>query len=482
MTGSSQKVKKFSLSPLKISPEAILESSYDGIWITDGKGYVVYTNEAWERITGISREEVIGKATEELLEKKLFSDSVTLSVLDNKKRVTMMLYNYKTNKQTLTTGNPIFDKDGNIEYIVNNVRDITDLTTLKEKLEKKDQLIDLQNTELSHLRTKLSLHNDLVFTSHEMNQIIDLAVRVASFDCTVLVQGESGVGKGIITKAIVKNSTRKDGPFVKIDCGAIPANLLESELFGYEKGAFTGADSKGKKGMFELANKGTVFLDEIGELPLSLQVKLLHAIQEKEIKRVGGTNPIPLDIRIIAATNKNLEEMVSKGEFREDLFFRLNVVTLTIPPLRQRAEDIPILCSHFLKHYNQKHAQNKSLSHETISFLINYSWPGNVRELQNLMENLVIITPDQLIRPKHLPEKMRAECNNSQSQIEINGIVPLKNAVRILEETLIQKAMTKYKTTRKAAAALGINQSTLVKKYQTLGIKFDRRPGLDEQE
>ncbi|NMA13751.1 MAG: sigma 54-interacting transcriptional regulator, partial [Clostridia bacterium] len=314
LTGSSQKVKKFSLSPLKISPEAILESSYDGIWITDGKGYVVYTNEAWERITGISREEVIGKATEELLEKKLFSDSVTLSVLDNKKRVTMMLYNYKTNKQTLTTGNPIFDKDGNIEYIVNNVRDITDLTTLKEKLEKKDQLIDLQNTELSHLRTKLSLHNDLVFTSHEMNQIIDLAVRVASFDCTVLVQGESGVGKGIITKAIVKNSTRKDGPFVKIDCGAIPANLLESELFGYEKGAFTGADSKGKKGMFELANKGTVFLDEIGELPLSLQVKLLHAIQEKEIKRVGGTNPIPLDIRIIAATNKNLEEMVSKGE------------------------------------------------------------------------------------------------------------------------------------------------------------------------
>lgn len=482
MTHSSPMPKQYSLSSVKISSEAIFESSYDGIWITDGKGHVLYANEAWERITGISRDEVIGKTTEELLEKKLFSESVTLSVIESKKRVTMMVFNYKTQKHALTTGNPVFGKNGSVEYIINNVRDITDLTRLKEKLDKKDQLINLQKTELCKLRSKLSLSKEIVFSSQKMNQLVDLAIRVAGFDCTVLIQGESGAGKGVIAKAIAENSPRKDYPFVQIDCGSIPPNLLESELFGYEKGAFTGADNKGKKGLFELADKGTVFLDEIGELPQSLQVKLLHTLQEREIKRVGGTQQIPLDIRIIAATNKNLEEMVPRGEFREDLFFRLNVVTLTLPPLRERAEDIPLLCNHFLKHFNQKHAQDKSLSTEAINLLTDYSWPGNIRELQNLIENLVIIIPDQLIGLEHLPAKLRRESGAADSQIQINGIVPLKHAVRTLEETLIEKAMQKYKTTRKAAAALGINQSTLVKKYQTLGMNFDYLHDREKQE
>ena len=443
----------------------ILESSYDGIWITDGKGKVLYTNPANERLTGTKRHEVIGKMTHELIEDKLFSASATLAVMNAHKRVTIMGYNYKTNKQVLITGNPIFDKKGNLIYIVNNVRDITDFDNLRKALDDKDKIIDQQKTVIESLKTKKNRHDaHCIFRSAKMSEIIDLTERVGQFDLNVLILGESGAGKEVIADSIVNASDRRDQPFVKVNCGAIPETLLESELFGYEKGAFTGANQKGKIGMFELANDGTILLDEVADIPLNLQVKLLRAIQGKEIMRLGGSKSIKLNVRILAATNKNIEEMVQAGTFREDLYYRLNVVSINVPPLRERKEDIPLLIHHFMNHFNEKHHVQKNIETETVELLCNYEWPGNVRELENLIENLVVLTKEESIFSRHLPRRITSTGIREKPFIEINGIVPLKDAVIMLEDRLIEMAINEYGTTRKAASALGVDQSTIVRK------------------
>jgi transcriptional regulator with PAS, ATPase and Fis domain len=343
------------------------------------------------------------------------------------------------------------------------VRDITDLTNMKKELENKEELIAQQQNELALLRSlQLNSPFGVVISSRQMKKVMEMSVHVGKFDCTVLIQGESGVGKEIIAQTIVQSSERKEGPFIKINCGAIPETLLESELFGYEKGAFTGADPKGKTGMFEMANKGTILLDEVGEIPISLQVKLLRVLQEKEIIRVGGTKPIKLNIRIIAATNQNLEEMVREGTFREDLYYRINVVSIIIPPLRKRPDDIPALTKHFLHKFNKKYNLNKSISPQLQDLLLTYPWPGNVRELQNLIENLVILTQDDVITPEHLPAKFLEHRNNvTPNLVEINKILPLKEAVNILETNLIKEAMQRFGTTRRAASILKVDQSTL---------------------
>jgi len=443
----------------------ILESSYDGLWITDGKGKVLYTNLANERLTGIKREDVVGKMTHDLINQKLFSVSATLAVMNEHKRVTIMGYNFKTNKQVLITGNPIFNSDGEIAYIVNNVRDITEFDNLRKELNDKDKIIDQQKIEIEKLRnSKKPMNRGYIFRSGIMSEIFELTQRVGRFDLNVLIMGESGSGKEVVADSIVDASDRRDKPFIKVNCGAIPESLLESELFGYEKGAFTGANQKGKIGMFELANGGTILLDEVADIPLNLQVKLLRAIQGKEIMRLGGSKTIKLDVRIIAATNKNLEEMSREGLFREDLFYRLNVVGITVPPLRERREDIPVLIHHFLKKFTEKHNVEKSIEIDVTEFLCNYSWPGNVRELENLIENLVVLTREPVIRKMHLPERMLRSTNEDFPIIDLHGIMPLKEAVGILEDKLIEMAMSEYGTTRKAAQVLGVDQSTIVRK------------------
>lgn len=453
--------------------ETILESSYDGIWITDGDGKVLYTNSANERISGFSREEVLGRYTQELLDKKLFSHSVTLEVINKKKRVTIMGYNYNSKKNVLITGNPVFDKNNNLIRIVNNIRDITDLNNLKEDSENKDKLIEQQKNELVHLRSQqVYANNEMVVNSTVMRQTVEQAVRVGMFDSKVLILGESGAGKEVIAQAIVRSSERRDEAFIKVNCSAIPENLQESELFGYEKGAFTGANQKGKMGMFEMAQRGTIFLDEVADIPLNLQVKLLRVIQEQELMRVGGTKPIKLDVRIIAATNKDIEEMVRKGVFREDLYYRLNVVIIRVPPLRDRIEDIPALANYFLKRFITKYKQDKIISTEAMDLLMAYSWPGNVRELENVIENLVVQVRDKIIIPSHLMLKFCQETGTLLPQIKVNGLMPLKEAVQQVEEDLIRKALRKYGSTRKAATALGVDQSTIVRKAQKLRI-FD---------
>lgn len=446
----------------------MLESSYDGIWITDGEGKILFANSANASLLGVTKEALVGKSTEQLLEEKVFSDSVILEALEKKQQTSKVCYNYITQLTVLATATPIFGEDGQVRYVFNNVRDITALNGMQSSLRDKEEIITLQNKQLENMKIRLGMGN-IIANSKAFSEVVELAQRVAVFDgATVLVLGESGTGKELISELIVNHSPRKDRPYLQINCGAIPENLIESELFGYEKGAFTGADARGRKGLFEAANGGTVFLDEIGDLPLHMQVKLLRVLQQRQVTRVGGTEPVELDVRVIAATNKNLEQMVRDGQFREDLYYRLNVVSIVIPPLRERREDIVPLINHFLMVVNQKYHTHKSIFSDTIDAFENYAWPGNVRELENLLENLVITTPGDIIEKSNLPEKFHraAAAAEAVSGGEDQALLPLKQTIEQAERGAIERAIQQCGSVRKAAAALHVDPSTLVRKMQ----------------
>jgi len=301
-----------------------------------------------------------------------------------------------------------------------------------------------------------------------MRKVIDLAYRVANVDSSVLLLGESGVGKDLIAKIIHKASPRNEaGLFLKINCGAIPENLLESELFGYETGAFTGANKEGKAGYFEFVNKGTLFLDEIGDLPKNMQVKLLNVIQDQKVTRVGGVKPKEIDVRILAATNKNLEEMVVRGLFREDLFYRLNVLPIMIPPLRERREDILFIIQHYADHFNKKYNLNVKFSKEAIEILSKYDWPGNVRELTNLVERLIIIAQETVITPEHIPTKYHLGCE--QITLEYNyQSKTLSNAMEEFENKFIAQMISRCGSREEAAVQLDISLSSLTRRIRRL--------------
>ena len=444
----------------------MLESSYDGIWITDGQGRVLFANSANATLLGMTPAELIGKSTEQLLSEKVFSDSVILEAIEKRGQISKELFNYNTNLKVLATATPIFDHEGRIQYVFNNVRDITRLNKLQNQVRDKDEIINRQHQQMETLRIKLGM-GTIIANSKGFYEVVELAQRVARFDgATTLILGESGTGKEIISELIVSNSPRAGKPYLQINCGAIPESLMESELFGYEKGAFTGADSRGRKGLFESANGGTVFLDEIGDLPLHMQVKLLRVLQQKKVTRVGGVESVDLDVRVIAATNKDLEQMVREGRFREDLYYRLNVVSIAVPPLRERKEDILPLTNHFLTVINQKYQTSKYVVSDTIDAFEAYDWPGNVRELENLLENLVITVPGDMIKRDYLPRKFQ-KSGETETPGEDDGVIlPLKEYVERAESAAISRAIQKCGSVRKTAAALSVNPSTLVRKMQ----------------
>ena len=443
----------------------LLESSYDGIWITDHVGKILFANSANAKLLGVPRSELENKTTQELQDEGVFQTSAILEALQTRQQVSRVCNNPRTCLTVLATATPVFNEAGDIQYIFNNVRDITALNEMRESLQDKDEIIRQQNSQLETMKLRLGV-GTIVANSKAFTQVVELARRAATFDgATVLILGESGTGKEVISELIVNTSPRKDKPYLQINCGAIPENLIESELFGYEKGAFTGADAKGRKGLFEAANGGTVFLDEIGDLPLHMQVKLLRVLQQRRIVRVGGTETVNLDVRIIAATNKDLKQMVKEGRFREDLYYRLNVVPIKIPPLRDRKEDILPLVNHFLTVANRKYHTNKSIYSDTIDVLESYSWPGNVRELENLMENLVITTPGDIIRRENLSERLKFSTEN-RGFTEDTEVITLKETVERAEYMAIQKAIRQCGSIRKAAVALGVDPSTIVRKQQ----------------
>ncbi len=445
--------------------EAILESFYDGIGIIAGDGTLLRVNTSYERITGLSREENgVGRNVRELQDDGTVSQAVALLVLSQKKPITIK-QRIKTGKEVLITGSPVFNENDEIFRVVCNIRDMTELNVLREQIES----AQLQNRryadEIQALRSRLLRHEDFVFRSAVMEKVFKLIDRVAGVNSHVLITGESGVGKEIVARLIHEFSPRVRGPFLQINCGAIPESLLESELFGYEEGAFTGARSGGKKGIFELCQGGTLLLDEIGELPMSMQVKLLRVLQQQEVFSLGAIRPVKLDVRIVAATNKNLEEMVAQHSFRADLFYRLNVVPIHIPALRERVPDIVPLALYFLEVFNGKYKSNKRFEPEVLSALERYSWPGNVRELENLVERLVVVSEDEVLTLKHLPAGFSLP-EHQPLVIQVNEPMSFQDAVEVLEKELLRKVLQIYPTTRQAARLLGVSHPTVIRKMQ----------------
>ncbi|UFJ43028.1 sigma 54-interacting transcriptional regulator [Brevibacillus humidisoli] len=368
------------------------------------------------------------------------------------------------------TGTPVFNEVGEIEKVVTNIRDLTELNELHDQLNKALQLNDQYRKELEKLKKKARRDPDVILQSKQMLEIYEMADRIADVDATILILGETGVGKDVLVRHIYRASSRfETGELIKVNCGAIPHDLLESELFGFEPGAFTGASRSGKPGLFELAHKGALFLDEVGELPLSLQVKLLRVLQEKQIQRVGGIKPKQVDVRLIAATNRNLKEMVEKGTFREDLYYRLHVIPISIPPLRERREDILPLVQYFFKHFQEKYRITKECHREVKDFFYHYQWLGNVRELSNLVERLILTVPAKTITLKDLPCEYR-ETENRKREVK-----SLQDAIARAEYEMLANAVKRFNSTYKIAEELGTSQATIVRKLKKYRLQTSAR-------
>jgi PAS domain S-box-containing protein len=445
--------------------DTIIDSSYDGLWICDNNGKVVRINEASERINGVRAAEVLGRYMQDLVKEGWFDKSVTLEVLRHKKTFTMIQHT-RGAKRVLVTGNPIFGEDGRITFVVTNDRDITELDQLREELKDVQSLAKGYVSTLSRLEMKEIDTSNLVFHSEAIKRVLDMARRASGVDSAVLLLGESGVGKGAIAKLIHRHSDRTGGPFVRVDCASIPEALFESELFGYEKGAFTGARMDGKAGQFELADNGTLFLDEIAEIPLASQSKLLRFLEDHEFVRVGGGKVRSINVKIIAATNRDLEKMAASGRFRKDLYYRLNVVPIRIPPLRERRDDIVPLIYHFLNKFNRSGKKRKSFSSEAIEVLCHYSYSGNIRELANIIERSVVVTEADRIEVSDLPSSVTATDGPAVYQDLLSDGVSLKDATQRFERLVVEMTVKKYGSQWAAARVLDVDQSTISRKMK----------------
>lgn len=452
--------------------EAIMESSFDEIFVTDGNGYTLRINKAAEENYGIPRNRIIGKHVSELEKSGYFSPSFTLKAIKKRQRVTGM---QTTNKgETLVvTSNPIIDKStGKIVRVVTNSRDITELMTLQKKLQNSQNIIEAYQNIISSANPEAK---SFIVSDDAMKIVMETVKKISSTEATILLEGETGVGKSMLAKKIHMLSTRNGKPFITINCAAIPQDLMEAELFGYESGSFTGAKNTGKKGLVEYANEGTVFFDEIAEIPLQIQNKLLDVIQEKRLRRIGSNTYISTDIRIISATNRDLKSLVQQKLFREDLFYRLNVIPITVPPLRYRKEAIKILAIYFLKKYNLKYRYKKILSDAVLNCMQQYAWPGNIRELENLVERLAITTNTNEIAISDLPDYINKESSINKNDDIGREDLNLHKAIQYTEYKILQEALSRFGSTYKIAKALDVNQSTVVRKMQKLNLTKRRK-------
>ncbi len=445
--------------------EMVFTSTYDEIIVCDHTGKILKINEACKNIYNMESGDFVGRNVRILEEKGIFNPSVTLRVIEKQKRISIT-QKTESGKVLIVTGTPIFDSKGRFVNVISMAKDITEIYALKEELSKAQKTAEAYYYELDILRQEKTKPRGMIYKSDKMDKTMRQAQKVARVDSNVLITGESGVGKSMLAKSIHQESTRLSEPFVSINCGAIPETLMESELFGYEGGAFTGARKEGKLGKLSIADKGTLFLDEVSELSLQMQVKLLKAIQEKSFTKVGGTELQTSEFRLIAATNRNLKDLVSRGAFREDLFYRLNVIPIEIPPLRDRKEDIIILVNHFWDLLNAKFGTNKKIDAGAYDVLVDYHWPGNVRELQNCIERIMVTVEKDTVHVCDLPALL---VDSTLDIVEKRGIIPLKEAIEEVEKSLILKTYAQFKNTYKTAGALGVSQSTIVRKLKKFG-------------
>ncbi|WP_156431142.1 sigma-54-dependent Fis family transcriptional regulator [Bacillus sp. FJAT-29814] len=450
----------------------ILNASFDGIIVSEPDGTIVYQNPAIEQLTGLSPKDCIGVNVQKLIDHGIIDQSLTAKVVKENKPATIVQTYKSTGKKILLSGVPIRDENGEIKKVVSNLRDLTILNGLEKEIEELKAKNEKISEEIEKITLKQESQNSIIAHNTKMKMVIERAHRISQIESTVLILGESGVGKEGIVNFIYQMSSRRKNSFIQINCAAIPEQLLESELFGYEPGAFTGANNKGKRGLFEIATNGVIFLDEVGDMPLNLQGKLLRVLQENEITRVGGVKPIKIDVRVIAATNRNLEEMVEQGKFRQDLFYRLNIIPIYIPPLRERREDIIPLIYHFLAQIKRKYGVNRTFSQKALENFMNYDWPGNIRELQNMVERIALMISKSTIDLVDITNEIGISINNDHdkkgeiSTTKDTTIQPLKQQIEEFEMSIINNALSQFRSIRSAAKALCIDQSTLVRKKQ----------------
>ncbi len=450
--------------------EAIIDSSSDGLFVCDAQANVIRVNPASERIHKIKAKELIGKNMVDLIEQGFIDHSAALQAIESK--ATVSLLQKKDDRKMISIGTPVFGDDGNIIRVVVSERDITEIDNLHRELEEqgwlKDQLQDqLLEMQLAELKT-----HKIIARSASMVKVLEKALKVSPVNSTVLITGESGVGKGLLAKLIHKNSSRAKKPLIRINCGAIPESLVESELFGYEAGAFTGAKASGKPGSLELADGGSLFLDEIGELPLAAQVKLLRFLENGRLTRLGGSKVFTIDARILVATHRNLQDMVAKGTFRQDLYYRLNVIPLHVPALRERKDCISPLIRYYVDYFADIAGTSKRLSRSTLDVLLSYHYPGNVRELMNICEHAIVMSETEVVDRMDLPKDV-VESTTESSMFDSGWPedMTLKQILESVERKVMVQAVKKYKNQSAAAAILGVSQPTIARRLKKYNIE-----------
>ncbi len=439
-----------------------------GVYITDGEGNTLFLNDESCKTGGLTREEVLGKNMKELEEMRFVENSASLKVLESGKSEEI-IQNLGDGDKVYVTGMPLYHDD-DIDIVVCTERNITETLTLKELLKERDKESAKIKEEIEYLKKQnITMWGNMIAEDEATKQLTEKALRIAKLDTTVLLTGESGTGKEVFANFIYQNSSRVGKPFVKVNCAAIPENLMESEFFGYEKGAFTGADKKGKVGLFEMANHGTLFLDEIGDIPIHMQSKLLRAIQEREIMHVGGDRSIPIDIRLITATNIDLKKAVARGDFRGDLYYRLNVMPIELAPLKGRKKDIKALATYFVKAFNKDYKLNKKISEEAIEVLQKFHWPGNIRELENIMERIMISFDGEMITKAQVERVLGATAESDVDLSTIEG----KSMTQLLEDYerhILEEMLSKYKKASEVGRMLKMNKSTLSRRLSKYGL------------
>lgn len=450
--------------------DAILSASKDNIVITDGEGIVLKASPNCLEVYGVNYQDILGKTVFDLEKENIFSPSITIKVLKEKKELQIMQLT-KANRTVLATGMPVFDEDGSIVRVISFSYDLTEIEELKENFDQLQMRMGQFETQYEELRYKGENEEGIVLKSKAIRRIWKLVQRISKSEATVVFLGESGVGKTVFARALHNWSERLHENFIEVDCSSIPDSLFESEMFGFEAGSFTGAHKRGKQGLIELSEGGTLFLDEIGELPLVVQSKLLKVLQEKMVTRVGGLKPRKINFRLIASTNQNLEEMVKKGQFRQDLYYRLNVIPIEIPPLRERKEDIAILIQHYVKEFNEKYGTKKHLVPLVTEQLVAYNWPGNVRELKNMIERIMLTSDQNAVNSSNLPLAVQQKFEETtqelfDSTINSDEHMSFKESIVNLEKRWLKRAYRQSKTTYEMAKYLGVSQSTVVRKLQ----------------
>ncbi|MDT8443266.1 MAG: sigma 54-interacting transcriptional regulator [Desulfuromonadales bacterium] len=468
MPDSDRRMLDFEALTLEL--QAIIDSSSDGLFVCDGEANVIRVNPASERIHKRLATEMVGRNMRELIPEGFIDRSAALEASVQKK-VVSLLQNMPNGRKLISIGTPVFDQNGELIRVVVSERDITEIDKLQRELENQEAIKDQFRHQMLEMQQAEFEGREIIARSPNMIKALRQALKVAAADSSVLILGESGVGKGVVADMIHSNSRRAGRPLIKINCGAIPESLIEAELFGYEKGAFTGASPGGKPGQFELAHEGILFLDEIAELPLAAQVKLLRFLEDGRITRLGGTEERKLDVRVLAATHRDLEKMIESGSFRLDLYYRLNVIPIHVPALRERKDCLVPLIRHYVDHFSAINKVSKRLTRAALEALAGYAFPGNVRELMNISERLVVMSETEVIDLADLPSQIVGSVQTGiPEDLSWPETVTLQQALETVERNLLTRARERYRNQSMIAAALGVNQSTIARKLKRYGL------------